>query len=158
MGTAGLPDSRSHPGLTLVETPVHQAPFAGADSKEVAAPPWAAEVVAEPCMGSEMAQPTCLSVLALLVACRVILPALPAAGLQQEQSTSSLRSGPQGSQGPVFPQPWSRESVRQASAGNFPLKDGGFLGCGYLRKFPCPQELLSDKLHDCCCKFSCGII
>lgn len=36
VGTAGSPDSRSHPGLTLVETPVHQVPFTGADSNEVA--------------------------------------------------------------------------------------------------------------------------
>lgn len=37
MGTTGpAPSSRSHPGLTLAETPIHQVPFAGADSKEVA--------------------------------------------------------------------------------------------------------------------------
>jgi len=96
--------------------------------------------------------------MALLVACGVTLPVLPTAGLRQEPSASSLHRGPRASHGPVFPQPWSGEAVRQASAGNSPFEDGGFLGCGYLRKFPCPQELLSDKEHDCCCKFSCGII
>lgn len=111
-GHQSTPNSRSYPGLSLVETPVHQVAFAGANSEDVVGSSMAAKAMPEHCIVSETPQPRRLSALALLVACRVILPALPAARLWWEQSTSSLCRRPQGSHGLVFPQPWSRESVR----------------------------------------------